>query len=37
MPWVVLQCVVVIFPDHTHLHFLKYTYQSFESEMKFEK
>ena len=21
MPWVGLQCVIVVFPDHTHLHF----------------
>ena len=21
VPWVGLQCVIVIFPDHTHLHF----------------
>ena len=23
MPWVGLQCVIVIIPDHTHLHFEK--------------
>ena len=21
VPWVGLQCVIVVFPDHTHLHF----------------
>ena len=21
VPWVVLRCVIVVFPDHTHLHF----------------
>ena len=21
VPWVVLQCVIVVLPDHTHLHF----------------
>ena len=24
VPWVDLQCVIVVFPDHTHLFFLKY-------------
>ena len=22
MPWVGLRCVIVVFPDHTHLHFV---------------
>ena len=22
VPWVGLQCVIVVFPDHTHLHFI---------------
>ena len=22
VPWVGLQCVIVVFPDHTHLHFV---------------
>ena len=21
VPWVGLQCIIVVFPDHTHLHF----------------
>ena len=24
MPWVGLQYVIVVFPDHTHLHFVYY-------------
>ena len=22
VPWVGLQCIIVVFPDHTHLHFV---------------
>ena len=29
VPWGCLQCVVVVFPDHTHLLFLQYKKKAF--------
>ena len=31
VPWMGLQCVVVVFPDHTHLHLLDNSNLRFES------
>ena len=31
VPWVGLQCVIVVFPDHTHLHLLDNSNLRFES------
>ena len=34
VPWVGLQCVIVVFPDHTHLFFLKMMVEQFPSNLR---
>ena len=34
VPWVGLQCVIVVFPDHTHLHFVKLLLRYFDLSTK---